>query len=138
MANLTKKTDIAPSLASQTPTPENQIDGVAGENIDYADLCYIGADGYIYRAHSGTALATQARGLAATKQRAGKPLTIYRCAAFGYTEENGATTCVPGKNYYVSATAGRLSDTAPNTGAGVNDAPVAFGRNDGVIHVNCR
>jgi hypothetical protein len=138
MANLVKRTDIYPGLSSQTPTPENQIDGVAGEAIDYADLCYIGADGLFYRAHSGTALATQARGVAATKCRAGKPMTIYRVAAFGYTEENGADTAVPGKNYYVSATAGRLSDTAPTSGAGVNDQPVAFGRTDGNIHVICR
>ena len=137
MPDLVKRVSMPPSLSSQTPAPENQVDGIAGEDIDFADLCYIGADGRFYRAHTGTPEATQAIGLAATKQREDKPVTIYLSAVFGYTEETGPTAAVPGRNYFVSATPGRLSDTAPDAGAGVRTERVAFGRVDGNVHITC-
>jgi hypothetical protein len=134
---LTKRTDFLPSLASQTPTPENQIDGVAGEDIEAGDLCYIGTDGLFYRTNTGSAAATKARGMAATSQREGFPLTIYRVAVFGYTETSGSGSAVPGTDYYVSSTAGRLSDTAPS-GSGFRVTPVAFGHAEaGAVQVTC-
>jgi hypothetical protein len=114
MAILAKRSDLSPSLSSQTPTPENQFDGTAGEAIEYADACYLAADGLIYRCVGATPADTSlVHGFAANKQREGKPITIYRNAYFAYTAESGAGAAVPGTRYYVdAATAGAINTTA--------------------------
>lgn len=130
MAILAKRTGFGPSLASQTPTHENQFDGFAGEALEYGDACYVAADGYIYRT-VGTSPADTAlvHGFASQKQRANKPVTIYRNAYFGYTAEEGTGTVVPGKRYYVDAnTAGAINDT-------VNGKACAIGGLNGTIIV---
>ena len=115
MALLVKRSDMAASLSSQTPTPENQIDGVAGEAIDYGDACYLGPDGLFYRC-VGTSPASTAlvHGFAANAQRANKPITLYRNAYFGYTAEADSTTAVPGTLYYVDGTTPGALNTTVN------------------------
>jgi len=127
MADITKRADLSPSLASQTNTPENQIDGVIGgsEVIDYGDLCYLHSDGTFRKAlyAGGGANSTTVYGIAANRNRPGKPLTLYKSIVFAYSED-----IVPGQKYYLSAvTAGALSDTP-------NGKPVAYGGLRGEIH----
>lgn len=115
MPILTRRAGFEPSLSSQVPTHENQYDGFAGEEIGYGDACYVAADGLTYRC-VGTSPAETAlvHGFAANRAKSGRPITIYRNAYFGYTEEEGASNVVPGRRYYVDATTPGALNTTVN------------------------
>lgn len=81
-------------------------------------MCYVKSDGLVWRAN-GTALnaAARSKGMAATAAAVGEAVTLLSNCAVNYG--SGLT---PGADYYISATAGALSDAA--TTGGVN--PVAY------------
>lgn len=102
--------------ASQIP------DLVAGEDIDVAAPCRIGADGKVYMSN-GTAAGANAKvhGYAFKGCYAGQPITLAGPGVrFGY-----GTGLTPGAPLYLGATAGRL-DTAATTGG---TAPIALALN---------
>lgn len=80
------------------------ITGIAGEAITPGDLVYVkAADSKLYKAHSGTAAAADADGVAVNSAAIGQPIT--------YTPSGNLTTggdVVVGQVYVVSATAGKI------------------------------
>lgn len=118
MANLVKNT-ATQSLGTQLPPANSRLGGyLAGEAIAKGDCCYIKSDGLVWRSN-GTAnnAAAAFRGMAATAAAVGEAVTLLNNVSFEYG--SGLT---PGANYYVSATAGALSDAATTGGL----LPVAF------------
>lgn len=144
MAILAKRTSAQPSKASNLIAAENQIDGLAGENIAAGDLlCIEQTTGLIFKykspassSSSGDRVVTKPVGVAGAKATAGEIVTIYKRAAFGYSEETGSDTVVPGKPYYASTTAGAIADTVPTTG---HTGVVAYGhpKGKGILLVDC-
>lgn len=117
MANLTKA--VTPSLATALPCSAHQIPGLlAGEAIAAGDICYIKSDGKVWRSN-GTAATAPAKcdGMALVAAATGEGVTLWFNVNVNYG--SGLT---PGARYYVSATAGALSDAATTGGT----APVAF------------
>lgn len=127
MANLVKGTNI--SLVTTLTPPNCRITGLtAGEAIAQGDAVYVKSDGLIWRSN-GTAATAPAKcwGLAASGAAVGEPVTILRNCLVNYA----AATLTPGAAYYVSATAGALSDAATTGGT----APVAYAFTSSVILV---
>lgn len=118
MANLTKVT-TGQSIGTQLPPANSRLGGyLAGEAIAKGDACYIKSDGLVWRTNGTSAnAAARFRGLAATAAAVGEAVTLLNNVSFEY-----GSSLTPGADYYVSATAGALSDAA--TTGGVN--PVAF------------
>lgn len=117
MANLTKGTNL--SLASVLPSSTSRISGLtAGEALAKGDACYIKSDGLVWRSNGTSAnAAARFKGLAATACAVGEGVTLLSNCAFDY-----GSSLTPGADYYVSATAGALSDSSTTGGT----TPVAF------------
>lgn len=102
----------SPSLATTLPCPAHLITGIAGEAIAVGDLCYVKSDGLIWRSN-GTAATAPAEfdGIALQAAPVGGAVSIYFDVVVRYG--SGLT---PGARFYVSATAGALSDAATTGG----------------------
>jgi len=110
-----------PSVCSQTPGREHQINGLyAGEAIAAGDACYVkAADGKVWLSN-GTAVnaAAKVRGFAATAAAAGEAVTLYAGVNFYY-----GTALSPGADLFASSvTSGALSDVATVGGT----APIGY------------
>lgn len=126
MANLAKTG--RPSLCSKVPPAGHQFTGIyAGEAIEAGDACRINSSGKVVRS-VGAAADTNANvfGFAATNYDAGDVVTLFFSERFNYS-----LNVVPGKSYFLSTSAGQLSDTATTGGT----VPVAYGLPDGRLQV---
>lgn len=102
----------SPSLATTLPCPAHQITGVAGEAIAIGDLCYVKSDGLIWRSNGTAATApAQCDGIALQAAPVGGAVSLYFDVVVRY-----GTGLTPGARYYVSATAGAVSDAATTGG----------------------
>ncbi len=119
MANLTKSTSPVPSLAAFQPPPCHQLTLPAATDLAAGDMVYITSAGKFDKC-DGTANDAKAQwwGMVGVSAKSGRPATAYHGVEFYYA----ASGLTPGARYYVSATAGALSD-ATTTGG---DVPCAF------------
>jgi hypothetical protein len=119
MANLTKSTAPPPSLATLTPPPGCQLTKNAFTDLVVGDMVYIKSDDTFALAN-GTANDALAQwwGMVKRSAKAGSPVTAFHSVEFEYA----ASGLTPGARYYVSGTAGALSDVATVGG----DVPCAF------------
>ena len=119
MANLTKATAPVPSLMTLSPCPTNQLSLPAAADLAAGDMVYITSAGKFDKC-DGTSNDAKAQwfGMVAVACKSGDVATAFYGVEFSYA----ASGLTPGARYYVSATAGALSD-ATTTGG---DVPCAF------------
>ena len=115
MAAITKSG--TPSLSTRNPCPGHYVgsDKLTGEAISAGDPCYIKAsDSKVYRSIGTTAdAAAKVDGWAAGAAASGEAVTLLTDVEFHWG--SGLT---PGARYYLSLTAGTLSDAATAGGTG--------------------
>lgn len=114
MADIAKSGTPSLSTIGIDPGSQKLPTLYAGEAIAAGDACYIKNDGTIWRS-TGTAAnaAALVRGFAPTKANAGEALTLVHNVIFNY-----GASLTPGADYYLSATAGALADSASTGGTG--------------------
>lgn len=96
-----------------------QITKNCGEDIEECAPVFIGADNNFYMSNGAAAdKAAHVDGFSPTKAKAGEALTIY---GPGLIMKYSAGALVPGDDYFVGATKGRL-DSAPTVGDAVGVA----------------
>lgn len=109
-----------PSLATTLPGPEHMLSGrTAGEDLAAFDACYIKSDGKIWKSNGTSAnAAAKVHGYAAQAYTSGDTdVTIYRGVRVRY-----GAGLTPGKDLFLSTTAGLLVDTATPGGT----APIGW------------
>lgn len=105
----------------------------AGEALTKGMPCYIKSDGLVYKAVSTVLTATNCtafHGFAYTDYAVGARVTLVGPGA-KMTEYTAAAGLTPGANYYVSDTAGKVSDAALVS----HDPPIAFAVTDTALQV---
>lgn len=118
MANLTKSG--RPSLATLEPGYEHQHNNLlAGEALDYGDFVYVASSGKVMKASGAAANAASLHeGVVLQAAAINDGVSIHQGVTINYG--SGLT---PGARYYLSTTAGLLSDTATTGSPATN--PVA-------------
>ena len=110
-----------PSLSSVEPPQNDTLVGLlAGEAIAPGDTCYIKSDGTVWRTNGTAATAPALYAgvyLGSSNVAVGEALTLHQNVVARYGSD-----LTPGARYYVSATAGALSDAATTGGT----VPIAF------------
>jgi hypothetical protein len=117
MADLTRI--ASPSFDGSNPTLHKITGLVAGEALLIGDLVYVKSDGKVWKAVGAAATApAKTVGMVGLDCSVGEAATIL-CRGWRWNYSTGLT---PGAKYYVSGTAGLLSDAATTGGT----TPVAF------------
>lgn len=106
-----------PSLSTRNPCPGHYVASglLAGQAISAGDPCYIKSDGKIWRSIGTTAdAAAKVDGWAAGAAASGEAATLLTDVEFHW-----GAALTPGTRYYLSLTAGTLSDAATAGGTTV-------------------
>lgn len=105
-----------PSLATMTPGPEQQHDGlIAGEDITAGDACYIKSDGLVWRSTGAAAnAAAVVDGFCIKTTKSGRSVSLFHGVELAY-----GASLAPGTPYYLSGTTAGGLDTATSTGGTV-------------------
>lgn len=103
-----------PSLATVLPCRAHDISGkLAGEALAAGDLVYIKSDGLLWKSNGTSAnAAAQCAGMVLVATAVGEAASVYFDVAIRYA----AGSLTPGKQLFVSATAGKIDDAATTGG----------------------